>query len=72
MFPQELCVYNLIACSSKNLCGIAEYDVGYVTVRSAERTKVFFGVAWPSMDGRGRYKKSITASYIFERPSTPS
>jgi hypothetical protein len=33
-----LCVYILIACSSKNLCGIAQLDVGYVTVCSAERT----------------------------------
>jgi hypothetical protein len=53
---RALCVYNLIACSSKNLCGIAQYDVGFVTVCSAERTKVFSGVAWPGMDGRGRYK----------------
>jgi hypothetical protein len=29
-----LCVYVLIACSSKNLCGIAQLDVGYVTVCS--------------------------------------
>jgi hypothetical protein len=29
-----LCVYILIACSSKNLCGIAQLDVGYVTVCS--------------------------------------
>jgi hypothetical protein len=27
-----LCVYVLIACSSKKLCGIAQLDVGYVTV----------------------------------------
>jgi hypothetical protein len=33
-----LCVYILIACSSKNLCGIAQLDTGYVTVCSAERT----------------------------------
>jgi hypothetical protein len=34
---QELCVYILIACSSKKLCGIAQLDVGYVTVCSAKR-----------------------------------
>jgi hypothetical protein len=33
-----LCVYILIAYSSKNLCGIAQLDVGYVTICSVERT----------------------------------
>jgi hypothetical protein len=33
-----LCVYILIACNSKNLCGIAQLDTGYVTVCSIERT----------------------------------
>jgi hypothetical protein len=50
-----LCVYILIACSSKNLCGIAQLDVGYVTVCSAERMKVFSCVSWPGMGGRGCY-----------------
>jgi hypothetical protein len=50
-----LCVYILIACSSKNLCGIAQLDVGYVTVCSTERTKVFSHVSWPDLGGRGRY-----------------
>ena len=50
-----LCVYILIACSSKNLCGIAQLDTGYVIVCSAERTKELFGIAWPNMDGWGRY-----------------
>jgi hypothetical protein len=43
-----LCVYILIACSSKNLCGIAQLDTGYVTVCSAERTvRVLCCIAWP-------------------------
>jgi hypothetical protein len=50
-----LCVYILIACSSKNLCGIAQLDTGYVTVCSVERMKEFYGIAWPGMDGWGRY-----------------
>jgi len=33
-----MCVYILIAYSSKNLCGIAQLDAGYVTVCFAERT----------------------------------
>jgi hypothetical protein len=55
MFPQELCVYILIACSSKNLCGIAQLDVRYVTVCSAEGMKVFSRVSWPDLCGWGRY-----------------
>jgi hypothetical protein len=43
-----LCVYILIVCNSKNLCGIAQLDTGYVTVCSVERTKDFSGVAWPT------------------------
>jgi hypothetical protein len=50
-----LCVYVLIACSSKHLCGIAQLDAGYVTVCSAERTKAFSRVACLSVDGRGCY-----------------
>jgi hypothetical protein len=50
-----LCVYVLIACSSKNLCGIAQLDVGYVTVCSTERMKEFSGVAWPDMGGWGHF-----------------
>jgi hypothetical protein len=46
-----LCVYILIACSSKNLCGIAQLDVGYVVVCSAEIIKEFSGVAWPGLGG---------------------
>jgi hypothetical protein len=55
MFHKSSVCICLIACSSKNLCGIAQLDVGYVTVCSAERTKEFSGVAWPDMGGRGRY-----------------
>jgi hypothetical protein len=56
MLSQEFCVYIfLIACSSKNLCGIAQLDTGYVTVCSTERTKELSGVAWHDMDGRGHY-----------------
>jgi hypothetical protein len=51
----SVCMY-LIAYSSKNSCGIAQLDVGYVTVCSAERKKEFYGVAWPGVDGRGCYK----------------
>jgi hypothetical protein len=54
-----LCVYILIACSSKNLCGIAQLDTGYVTVCSTERTKEFSSIAWPDMDGRGCYIESV-------------
>jgi hypothetical protein len=54
---RALCVYNLIACSSKNLCGIAQLDVGYVTVCSTKREhKEFLGVALSGMDGQGCYK----------------
>jgi hypothetical protein len=48
---RALCVYILIACSSKILSGIAQLDVGYVTVCSAERTKVFSCVSWPKLGG---------------------
>ena len=48
-----LCVYILIACSSKNVCGIAQLDVGYVIVCSVERIKELSGVAWPILGGRG-------------------
>jgi hypothetical protein len=48
-------VYILIACSSKNLCGIAQLDTWYVTVCSTETTKYFYVIAWPDMDGRGIY-----------------
>jgi hypothetical protein len=34
----SMCICILIACSSKSLCGIAQLDVGYVTICSAERT----------------------------------
>jgi hypothetical protein len=43
-------VYILIACSSKNLCGIAQLDVGYVTVCFAER---IVRVIWCSMAQHG-------------------
>jgi hypothetical protein len=49
-----MCVYVLIACSSKKLCGIAQLDVGYVTVWY-QRMKAFSGVAWPDLGGRGCY-----------------
>jgi hypothetical protein len=39
-------VYILIACSSKNLCGIAQLDVGYVTVCFTKRT---IRVLWRSV-----------------------
>jgi hypothetical protein len=54
-----LCVYILIACSSKNLHGIAQLDVGYVIVCSAERMKVFSRVPWPSLGGQGCYTRSL-------------
>jgi hypothetical protein len=43
-----LCVYILIACSSKNLCGITQLDTGYVTVCFIERTVrvLWHSVAW--------------------------
>jgi hypothetical protein len=47
---RDLSVYNLIAYSSKNLCGIAQLDVGYVTVCSAERTE---RVLWCSVARHG-------------------
>jgi hypothetical protein len=50
-----MCAYVLIAYSSKNLCGIAQLDAGYVTVCYAERTKLFSGIAWPGMGGWGCY-----------------
>ena len=50
-----MCVYILIACSSKNGCGIAELDVGYVTVCSTERMKAFSRVSWPNLGGRRHY-----------------
>jgi hypothetical protein len=34
----DFSVYNLIAYSSKSSCVIAQLDVGYVTVCSAQRT----------------------------------
>jgi hypothetical protein len=43
-------VYILIACSSKNLCGIAQLDVGYVTVCSTKRT---IRVLWHSVARHG-------------------
>jgi hypothetical protein len=45
-----LCVYILIACSLKNLCGIAKLDVGYVTICSVER---IVRVLWNSMARHG-------------------
>ncbi len=42
IFARVMCVYVLIACSSKNLRGIAQLDVGYVTVCSAEIMKIVF------------------------------
>jgi len=51
-----VCMY-LIANNSKILCGIAQLDVGYVIVCSAERKKELFGIVWPSVDGQGRYIK---------------
>jgi hypothetical protein len=43
-----LCVYVLIACNLKNLCGIAQLHTGYAIVCSEEREhKAFSHVAWP-------------------------
>jgi hypothetical protein len=50
-----LCIYILIACSSKNLCDIAQLDTVYVTICSVERMKDFSSIEWPNMDGQGRY-----------------
>jgi hypothetical protein len=55
VFARAMCVYILIACNSKNLSGIAQSDVGYVTLCSTERTKVFSGVAWPGLGIWGCY-----------------
>ena len=54
-----LCVYILIACSVKNLYGIAQLDAGYVTVCSAERKKVFSRVACLDMGGQGCYIRGL-------------
>jgi hypothetical protein len=59
----SVCIYILIACSAKNLCGIAQLGVGYVTVCSAERMKVFSRVAWPDMGGRGCYIEPIQTGH---------
>jgi hypothetical protein len=53
------CVFILIACSSKYLCGIAQLDDGYVIVCSTKRMKEFSGVAWPGLVGRGCYNNSF-------------
>jgi hypothetical protein len=46
----------LIACSPKNLCGIAQtLDTGYVTICSTERMKDLSHVSWPNMGGQGHY-----------------
>jgi hypothetical protein len=58
-----VCIYILIGRSSKNSCSIAQLDTGYVTVCFAERTKEFFGIAWPSMDSRGCYNFSSGFSF---------
>jgi hypothetical protein len=54
-----LCVYILIACISKNLCGIAQLDAGYVRTCSVERKKKFSRVSWLNLSGQGRYKKTV-------------
>jgi hypothetical protein len=38
-------------------------DVGYVTICSTERTKVFSRVSWPDLGGRGHYNRY--RKYIF-------
>jgi hypothetical protein len=63
-----LCVYILIACSSKNPCGIAQLDVGYVIVCSAERMKVFSGVSWLSVVWSGKLKYGIRALVFNTEP----
>jgi hypothetical protein len=55
----------LFACSSKNLCGIAQLDGGYVTVCSTERTRAFSRVAWPDLGGQGCHI-NIFGSYKFQ------
>jgi hypothetical protein len=62
----------LHAVKKNKLCGIAKYDVGFVTVCFTERTEVFSGVVWPDMDGRGRYKlvsKPQLSTLSLDRPS---
>jgi hypothetical protein len=54
IFTRFLCVYILIACSSKNLCGIAQLDARYATVCSVERNKVFSHVSWPDHGWPGK------------------
>jgi hypothetical protein len=60
-FARVLCAYVLIVCSSKSLCGIAQLDPRYVIVCSAERMKVFSGVAWTNMGGSGTLQHGIRA-----------
>jgi hypothetical protein len=70
-----LCVYILIACSSKNLCGIAKLDVGYVTVCSAKRMKEFSRVSWLDLGGQGRYNMISELQFstvILDGPSKSS
>jgi hypothetical protein len=55
VFTRALCVYVLISCSSKNLCGIDQLDVGYVRVCSVERTQLLSLVSWPNLGGRRHY-----------------
>jgi hypothetical protein len=52
---RSVCIYILIACSAKNLCVIAQLDVGYVTVCSVERMKELSEVTWADLGGRGCY-----------------
>jgi hypothetical protein len=52
---RALCVYILIACSSRKLCGIAQMDVGYIIVCSVERRRELSGVVWPDLGGLGCY-----------------
>jgi hypothetical protein len=61
-------VYILIACSSKNLCGIAQLDVGYVTLCSVERMEVFSGVAWLDHGWSRTLQYGIRASVFNTEP----
>jgi hypothetical protein len=65
-----LCVYVLIACSSKSVGGIAQLDVGYVTLCSAERMKELSHVLWPGLGGRGHYTGPYQIDKCYDNGST--
>jgi hypothetical protein len=67
-FRKSFVCIHLIACCSKNLCGIAQLDVGYVTICSAERTRAFSRVAWPGHECSGTLQHGIKTSVFNTEP----